>query len=282
MHRPRRGVAIEIAEPQGDKGRREQQPQGQEPPPAPVRVERELAPERVARRHHADPWNKRVERIEARGLRQLDQPRLMQKRPDPTRRVEVRRVDAVEQVVARNHGEANRADRYPRQPDEAREHDHRRADHPDHLRGEVVEPKVERPAEPHDGELEHHQPEAPRDEKPAELRRTSTPLSVEIGGDAGKQNEDWRAEVGDPPCEEESRIGDVTRVHPARAEEVARVIQRHDHHDKATQQVDGIKARAGVGYAGRGQGRRQVGHGRRWTLQLNVHGVLLFVIVVTT
>ena len=171
-------------------------------------------------------------------MRQLDQRRLVQKRPDPARRAKVRCNDAVEQVVTCNHDEADRADCHPREPDEASEHDHRRADHPNHLRDEVVEPKVERPAEPHDGELEHDQPEAARDEKSAELRRAATPLAVEIGGDAGKENEDRRAEVGDPPREKESRIGYVTRVHPTRAEEIARMIERHEHHDEAAQQVD--------------------------------------------
>ena len=62
--------------------------------------------------------------------------------------------------------------------------------------------------------------------------------AVEKGGDAGEKNEDRRAEVRDPARQEQRGVGDVARVDAAGAEEVARVVERHQHHDEAAQQID--------------------------------------------
>jgi hypothetical protein len=82
--------------------------------------------------------------------------------------------------------------------------------------------------------------------------------AVEIGGHAGQKDEERRAVVGDPAGQKQRRIGHVARIHPAWAEKVARVVERHQNHDAAAQQVDGIDARArgrlGHRHAGPGAG----------------------------
>ena len=55
------------------------------------------------------------------------------------------------------------------------------------------------------------------------------------------------AHVGDPAREEQRRAGArrVGRADPGDAEEVARVVERHDDHDRAADQVDRFEASAG-------------------------------------
>jgi hypothetical protein len=51
----------------------------------------------------------------------------------------------------------------------------------------------------------------------------------------------------DPARQEQRRVGDVARIHAARPEEVAGVVERHQHHDQSPQQIDAVEARPGFG-----------------------------------
>ena len=74
---------------------------------------------------------------------------------------------------------------------------------------------------------------------------------------AGEQEEDGSADVGDPAREEESDGGGGKVGRRAGlAEEVSRVIERHDDHDDAANDVDRFEAGAfhcdGFGHGGHG------------------------------
>jgi hypothetical protein len=57
--------------------------------------------------------------------------------------------------------------------------------------------------------------------------------------------------VGNPAGEEQCGRGlrEVDRADSRLAEIVSRVVQRHDHHDKSAQQVNGFYARANGSFA---------------------------------
>jgi hypothetical protein len=48
-----------------------------------------------------------------------------------------------------------------------------------------------------------------------------------------EKDEDWGAEMGDPACQEECRIGHVARIESAGSEKVSCVVKRHHYHDQA-------------------------------------------------
>ncbi len=127
-----------------------------------------------------------------------------------------------------------------RQPDQRREHDHRDAERPDHLHHEtVLVAQVEGPREGHDGELEHDEPQPAREQKATQLGRGAA-LRDEARAHAGQQHEDRRAEVRDPPREEERRVGlrEIERAESCGGEVVADVIERHQDDHESPQQVD--------------------------------------------
>jgi hypothetical protein len=80
-------------------------------------------------------------------------------------------------------------------------------------------------------------------EVPRELSRRARCARVPRAG-AGAEEERRRADVRDEAREEQryGRRREVRRVRAERPEEVARVVERHDHHDDAAQDVDGFDA----------------------------------------
>src|SRR5262249_35494307 len=96
-------------------------------------------------------------------------------------------------------------------------------------------------------QFQHDQPDPAGGEKPRELPR-SLARAVQAGGQPGEEDEDGRAEVRDPPGEEESgrRARQVRGVEPERirVEVVAHVVQGHEDDDRSPREVDGLDALA--------------------------------------
>ena len=126
-----------------------------------------------------------------------------------------------------------------RNKDEQRENDHRPAQGPDHLeqRHAVVEVELQSEAAD-DDDLENNEPEPACVEKCGELAAgLSGPR--ERGARPGEKKERWRADVRDPSSEEQGRRrSSEIRGIAGDAEKVARVIERHENHRDAANDVD--------------------------------------------
>jgi hypothetical protein len=108
-------------------------------------------------------------------------------------------------------------------------------EHPDDAGQQVVrEVDVERPRDADDRQLEDHQHEAARDERACERAGVAKTAAVQKRARAGEKRERRRAEMRDPPREEDAggwSAGRLTRVH-------AHVIDRHQDHDEAPHHID--------------------------------------------
>ena len=137
------------------------------------------------------------------------------------------------------------------QVDERRQGDHGPAERPqDEQEHGITRSEGEIHRQPHQRELDDHQPEAARPEKARELRRGRTgTLRSKKGTNAGGKEKHRRANVGDPAREEEERrrAREIFRRegHGPGVKEVARVVERHDDHDGAAKRIDGGEARGG-------------------------------------
>jgi len=142
--------------------------------------------------------------------------------------------------VAGDHHHAEGENRRRRQPDQRCQHDHRPAQRPDHDEHRDLVVDVELHAEaPDDREFEHDQPHATHEQESRQLRRRAT-AAREKGAGTGEQEERRRAQVRDPPCQEQRhrRLREVDWVEAGYTEVVAHVIERHQDHDTAAQRVD--------------------------------------------
>ena len=166
---------------------------------------------------------------------------LVQDLPQPAELAELCGLDAVEQVMTRDHGDPDGADGPARQVNKPRENDHRNADRPDHLQEDQVWKYAERPGEAHDREFQQHQPQSAGEQKPAHLAHRPAARAIEEGGCAREEHENRGAEMRDPAREEQSGVVDVARVEAGGREKVAGVVERHQHHDEAAQQVDRVE-----------------------------------------
>src|SRR5262249_16654050 len=145
---------------------------------------------------------------------------------------------AVEKVVSGNEHEAERADRPARQEDEPGECHHRPANRPNDLEIEGLGYDAEGNGESDHGELENDEPEPAREEEAAGLPTTSAAVPEEVCRHTREEDESGRTEMSDPPREEQRRIADIAWVERASADEIAHVVERHDHHDEPTHEVD--------------------------------------------
>src|SRR5262245_57119981 len=136
----------------------------------------------------------------------------MQNMPQPAGRAELLEADAVEQIMPGDHGQPDGGDGPAGQIDKSREQHHRGADRPDDLRDHEVEMEVEAPANAHQRELEQDEPEPAAGEKTADVADAAAARAMEKSGNAGQKDERRRAEMRDPPGEEQGRIGEVTRI----------------------------------------------------------------------
>lgn len=95
-----------------------------------------------------------------------------------------------------------------------------------------------------DGQFEEDEPEAALPQVRGEVREGGPAIpKPEVGGGAGEEHEDGRAEVGDPTGEKEDRGGAAQiirlEIQGIDMEEIPDVIQGHDHHDESPQGVEG-------------------------------------------
>lgn len=122
------------------------------------------------------------------------------------------------------------ADGGERQPLQAREDDHGRADDPYDL--EDGHADIEGPAEADESDLDEDEPEASLNEKAGKLGSGFT-LTLQIDAGAGEKDEAGSTDVGDPAGDKESRPG-VDRigwVDWRTGEVVAGVVEGHDDHE---------------------------------------------------
>ena len=82
------------------------------------------------------------------------------------------------------------------------------------------------PTEMNDRQLQHHERESARQQKPRQFGLALAPHQLEMGGGAGQQQENRRAEMGDPARQEIGGIGlgQVRRIERSVAEKIADVI----------------------------------------------------------
>ncbi len=172
--------------------------------------------------------------------------------------------DAVEQVVAGDRRHRDRTDDRPGQVDERRQDDHRPAEDPEDDAEQKLRPGEE-DKEVVPGLLEDDEPQAAREQVAGQLASRPTD-SPERGADAGEQAERGGAEVRHPSGVEEGRgrRGQVRRIEPAIAEEVAAVIQHHQDHHRAAEQVHRfdagpVRGRRGAPFDRRGHEARHGG-----------------------
>jgi len=137
---------------------------------------------------------------------------------------------------------------------------HRGADRPDHLRDRPHRHRGgEVPPEADDRDLEQDQPQPAGEEKASELGAGAAGARDPCAR-AGAEDEDRRAEVGDPAGGEQRQVsvGEVGGVEPGLGEVGPDVIEHHNDHDQAAQQIHVVQAPA----AGGGLGLRRAGRPR--------------------
>ena len=196
--------------------------------------------------HHGDPWNQRIgdddQRVERERALLVEQP------PQPRPRPERRRAHTIGEVVQRDERHAHAEQDPPRQMDGGGEHDHAPAQRPEHQQEQRVDAEVEEEREADGRHLEHDQPQPARQQKPRHRRAIAGAAVAEPDAQTGAEHEHRRAEVGDPARQEDRRrrprqvLG--LKLHRLEVDEVAGVVDGHQHHHQTAQDVDGGDARA--------------------------------------
>ncbi len=103
---------------------------------------------------------------------------------------------------------------------------------------------TEGPAEAHQRELDHYEPDAAGKQKPTDFARAAAASAVQVSGNSGEEDEGRRAKVRHPARQEQRGIGDVARVGTARGKEIAGMVERHQHHDQPAEKIDAVETRA--------------------------------------
>jgi len=150
----------------------------------------------------------------------------------------------VQQIMAQDddqtHGDQGRT----RQMHQGRQGDHRQADGPDDLQIDDLGREREGPGEIDQGQLQRHQEQAPFQQEAGRGRRSALArlVPVQPGPQAGQGHEDWGAQMGRQPGEEQ---GGRRRLHIHRVrdlgvdeEELPRMIDQHQQDDQTAQGVD--------------------------------------------
>ena len=247
LRAPRARVAVDVGGAHDDEARDERQPAPEQQPPAGGRLEIVEPAGREPQRHQPRPRQHRVSRHHRQPGHHDDAGRVEQ---IPQRRpgTEAGRRQRVEQVVEEDHGEAGRDDRLARQVDESRQHDHRQPErHQDDEQQGILAAEAEVQREAHHSELEQHEPQAARRQVPGQAGHRSAAAQPLRRGDAGQEHEARRTDMGDPAGQEQQRrrprqvLG--LEEHGVGVEELADVVERHDHHRQAAHGVDAGYAR---------------------------------------
>ena len=94
-----------------------------------------------------------------------------------------------------------------------------------------------------------------------------------------------KTKIGAQKCvtqrHEQRGLRDIARIERTRAEEIAGMVERHDHQHEATQEVDGVEPRPSAGGGGRRIGRAGKAGRERRQPRVGIgqaHGVLFVVL----
>ncbi len=244
-------VAVMIDKAQQEKNLDQGQPGYTQKLPAARRFPAHHLSQAVAEGHHAYPGYERINGQQAEGIRNGDPAfTLVEDLPQPAQAAPGLRADAVQQVVAGHHGDANGEDQPFWQPGQQPQRDHPPADGPDDLQDEKTCPA--RPGE-QDARADHRQlgeeqPQAAAEQEAAQLLRAGLAV-VEVGARARKKDEHRRTEMGDPAGKKPggSGLGQVGGGERGGRPEEAHMVQRHQYDNGAAKHVDTPEAAARLG-----------------------------------
>ncbi len=229
-----------------------------------TRLESQYLAESVTGRHHANPGNDGVEDDQA-GTAGCELHRTGEKAdiedfPETGEPVIVQPVQqfanvGIHQVVGCDDGHADYAHGGRRQFHQAGHQDHGTSNHPNNPCHLVMpEIEIEGPRQAQKGEFEENQPDPAQQEI---LRQIGVLAAVEETAGSRQKNEGRRAEMGDPAGEENCRRRATRRnagIH-------SHVVDRHEDHYRAADEVDGLDARSRVtsvaGRSDRGTGSHE-------------------------
>ena len=161
----------------------------------------------------------------------------MQEMPSPCTASEFVGSGAVDQVMPDEHDGGYSRNDPTWQPNQCRQRDHRKSDREDGAAGHPEQVELESPAELDQGEIDQDQPQAAHKKKATE-RSGVLSAAVEERGESSEENEGGGAYVRYPAREKQRGFRDIARIEAGRGEEVSRMIQRHDRHDQAAQDID--------------------------------------------
>src|SRR5580692_5869562 len=155
--------------------------------------------------------------------------------------MECGRFKTIKQVMRCNHDQRESHHQSPRQADKCCQQDHRKPKTTDHAEHSPTRMKC--PGKANDGELQYHQPEAARNQKSLQPARRM-PYSTQICAYSSKKEKSVRAQVSYPSDEKVESPGlvNILRFEGNVADEITRVIEGHEYHDKASQDIDGSHA----------------------------------------
>jgi len=162
----------------------------------------------------------------------------MQDEQQPLVRLEGSGLEAVEEVMGGDGDQRHGHHQIARKTNEGSEQNHGQTeatDNPKHAPS-----RVECPCKTDHGEFQHDKPNAASHQKLLQSGRGMLP-SVKIGARSREKKKCWRAEVGYPTNQEVETPGlvDVFRFEGNIAYEVARMIEGHEHHGEAADEIDG-------------------------------------------
>ena len=137
-----------------------------------------------------------------------------------------------------NHYERHGHHTVTGQTNEGSQQDHREAQAADHA--EHAPAGVERPGKADDCKLQHHQPDAAREKKLLQIPR-GMPPAVEGCAHSCEKEERGGAEMRYPADKEikAPRLIDILGLEGDVANEIARVVEGHEDHGEAANDVDG-------------------------------------------
>ncbi len=202
---------------------------------------------RVAQRDHPDPRQQRIRSAYAQ-LAQLQPAAIVQHGPGRGQRTVAVHMHAIEQVVPGHQRHPEQRQQRPRQPQQRRQRQHAQPDRPDHLQVQQLRREGEGPGEVDQGQFQHDQEQpALEQERRRRCAAMRLPRRVQPRRQAGQEHEDRRAQVRQGARHEQRRCGGfhVQRIadRMMRIERLAHVVEQHQRHHRAAQQIDRGQAR---------------------------------------
>jgi hypothetical protein len=187
-----------------------------------------------------------------------------EQRPQRVQRMLARQGDVGEQVVRADDDETGNEQPLALQRRNEGQHDHRKADHPQHLQPDRFRNFAD-PEKTHQRDFKEDQKRAALEQEIARrTRRGARRIGVQPRAEAGEEHEDRRAEMRGQAREEQERrcirnrhrVGDLMM----QVQRLADVVHHHDAHDQSAQRIDGVNA---LGMRRRRSGQRGADTGKR-------------------